>query len=49
MNTKPAFCPICGKPIEVIRHIEHDIFEIMCENETCKIPCVVFTNDFIKL
>jgi hypothetical protein len=41
----PAFCPLCGSSVEVVRHVTNNLFEMMCER--CKLPCVVLSNDSV--
>jgi len=43
--TPPSFCPMCGEATEVVRHIDANVFEMLCEN--CKHPSVVIVDDHV--
>lgn len=44
---RPAFCPTCGAPVETVRHVIRNIFEMMCDR--CQLMNVVATNDHVKI
>jgi hypothetical protein len=44
---KPQFCPVCGEPTSVVRHVMNNMFELDCS--TCEQHCVVLVNDSVKL
>jgi hypothetical protein len=45
----PKFCPLCGDRVETVRHVSGKLFEMLCENSACRLPCVVIVDDYFQI